>query len=59
MEYTVKRSHQGDKWYDEGDTREANPADVGHLVQKGVLVAQKAAPPLRNKKAPKHQNKKA
>lgn len=36
--YTVKREHYGDKFYRTGEQREANPADVKHLVAKGVLV---------------------
>lgn len=38
MEYEVKREHYGDKFYQTGDKREANPADVKHLVDNGVLV---------------------
>lgn len=38
MKYIVKRPHQGDQWYNEGDTREADPRDVAHLVARGVLV---------------------
>jgi hypothetical protein len=37
-EYVVKREHFGDKYYKTGDKRTANPADVKHLVDKGVLV---------------------
>lgn len=37
-EYDVKREHYGDKYYATGDKRTANPADVKHLVDKGVLV---------------------
>lgn len=36
--YDVKREHYGDKYYLTGEQREANPADVKHLVDKGVLV---------------------
>ena len=36
--YDVKREHYGDKYYQTGEQREANPADVKHLVDKGVLV---------------------
>lgn len=58
MEFMVKRPHQGDKWYNEGDTRIADEADVRHLVAKGVLVPKgtgkrksktKAAMPPENK----------
>ena len=38
MKYIVKRPHQGDQWYNEGDAREADPRDVAHLVARGVLV---------------------
>ena len=38
VEYDVQREHYGDKYYVTGDKREANPADVKHLVDKGVLV---------------------
>lgn len=37
-EYDVKREHYGDKYYQTGDKRTANPADVKHLVDNGVLV---------------------
>lgn len=37
-EYDVKREHYGDNYYQTGDKRTANPADVKHLVDKGVLV---------------------
>ena len=37
-EYDVKREHYGDKYYQTGDKRTANQADVKHLVDKGVLV---------------------
>lgn len=36
--YDVKREHYGDKYYQTGEQRKANPADVKHLVDKGVLV---------------------
>lgn len=35
--YTVIRQHYGDKQYMPNDTREANPSDVKHLVDAGVL----------------------
>lgn len=59
MKYTVKRAHQGDQWYDEGDEREAKEADVQHLVDKGVLVpaGEKAEPKPKNKAAPAPKNK--
>jgi hypothetical protein len=39
MEYKVLRPHQGDKWYAQGDPREASEGDVAHLVAAGVLEA--------------------
>lgn len=39
MKYLVKRPHIGDQAYSEGDTREADPMTVAHLVKNGVLVA--------------------
>lgn len=36
--YEVKRRHFGDREYDEGDIREADSADVKHLVDGGVLA---------------------
>ncbi|MBO9453259.1 hypothetical protein J7426_23560 [Tropicibacter sp. R16_0] len=38
MEYKVMRPHQGDKWYDVGDPRDAKPNSVAHLVASGTLV---------------------
>ncbi|WP_258292197.1 hypothetical protein, partial [Escherichia marmotae] len=38
MKYEVKREHFGDQFYKTGDTREADPATVKHLVDKGVLA---------------------
>ncbi|MCA0963288.1 hypothetical protein [Salipiger bermudensis] len=53
MKFTVLRPHQGDKWYDEGDEREAREADVAHLVERGVLAQakpqKKAEPAAKNK----------
>ncbi len=42
MEYLVKRPHEGDKFYNPGDIREANPQTVKHLVDRGVLVVKPA-----------------
>jgi hypothetical protein len=36
--YDVLVQHEGDRHYARGDTREALPADVKHLVDAGVLV---------------------
>lgn len=41
MKYEVKREHFGDQFYKTGDTREADPATVKHLVDKGVLAEPK------------------
>lgn len=38
VKYDVKREHYGDKYYRTGDKREANPLDVKHLVDKGILI---------------------
>jgi hypothetical protein len=50
MKYEVKRQHYGDRLYQAGETREAKPADVGHLVP-GTLepVREKAASAPKNK----------
>lgn len=42
--YIVKRPHEGDKWYNVGDERQARPGDVAHLVRNGVLVEPAAEP---------------
>ena len=56
--YRVTRHHIGDKDYSPGDTREAEPAVVAHLVERGVLVpANKADAPAKNKADPKPANK--
>jgi len=55
MIFKVLRQHYGDKFYAEGDEREAREADVGHLVKAGVLG--KAAPAVANKAEPKVANK--
>ncbi len=50
--YRVLRQHFGDKHYAKGDTREAQAADVQHLVDAGVLAeakAEKAEPAPKNK----------
>ncbi|WP_374832964.1 hypothetical protein [Paenochrobactrum pullorum] len=39
MKYEVLRRHQGDKFYEQGDEREASEVDVSHLVKSGVLKA--------------------
>ena len=37
MQFEVMRQHIGDRFYNEGDTREANEQDVMHLIKNGVL----------------------
>lgn len=37
MQFEVMRQHLGDRFYSEGDTREANEKDVMHLIKNGVL----------------------
>lgn len=56
-EYDVKREHYGDKYYQTGDKRTANPADVKHLVDKGVLVESVEGPKLKTTKTPAKQAK--
>lgn len=34
MKFRVLRHHDGDRMYEEGDTREGTLADLGHLVPK-------------------------
>lgn len=59
MKYTVKRAHQGDKWYAEGDERELKEADAQYLVERGVLepVEEKAEPKAKNKAVSAPKNK--
>lgn len=56
-EYDVKREHYSDKYYQTGDKRTANPADVKHLVDKGVLVESKEEPKPKTTKTPAKQAK--
>ena len=49
MQYVVKREHFGDRQYLPGDTREATPSDVAHLVRNGVLIEVKVEPPFEAK----------
>jgi hypothetical protein len=48
VKYEVLRDHEGDKPYSVGDTREAYPSDVAHLVGKTLAV----------KKAPENKGRK-
>lgn len=58
MKFKVIRRHFGDRPYEVGDEREADEAEVQHLI--GHVLAKpgaKAAPPVENKavKAPKNK----
>lgn len=57
--YTVARRHDGDKEYRPGDTREARPTDVAHLVRMGVLVEPEAKAETSKAPAKKAPAKKA
>ena len=57
IEYDVKREHYGDKYYATGDKRTANPADVKHLVDKGVLVEPTGEPKPKTTKTTAKQAK--
>ena len=56
MKYTVIRAHGR---YSVGDTREARPAEVAHLVGKCLVEAEggKASAKVDNKAAPELENK--
>ena len=56
-EYDVKREHYGDKYYQTGDKRTANPADVKHLINKGVLVESTEESKPKTTKTPAKQAK--
>lgn len=56
-EYDVKREHYGDKYYQTGDKRTANPADVKHLVDKDVLVESAEEPKPKTTKTTAKQAK--
>lgn len=55
MKFEVKREHFGDKFYKSGDTREADPVSVKHLVDKGVLVEYKEKKPVKTSKQVKSE----
>ena len=60
--YDVLRDHDGDKPYEEGGVREADPAMVAHLVPKVLVEHDEAAPAprkRRRKAAPQILNKAA
>ncbi len=46
MKYIVAREHLGERHYMPGDEREADPAEVEHLLRAGVLAEHKIEPPL-------------
>lgn len=53
--YRVVRQHEGDRFYQEGDVREATPADVKHLVPHVLQPIEdeaKAEPAPANKAEP-------
>jgi hypothetical protein len=47
--FKVLRQHLGDREYLPGDTREADPLVVAHLVAAGVLEEVKIEPPVEKK----------
>ena len=53
--FNVLRRHEGDRLYEEGESREAVAADVAHLVDLGVL--EKAEGKVKNKAEPAAANK--
>lgn len=55
--YKVLRRHEGDRFYEEGDTREGTAAELGHLVPNvleliGPVKAEKAEAKPKNKALP-------
>jgi hypothetical protein len=52
--YRVLRDHQGDRDYAEGDVREANPAQVAHLIGRTL---EPLGPASRGKADPAPKNK--
>ncbi|WP_247366882.1 hypothetical protein [Bradyrhizobium sp. 18] len=68
MKFKVLRRHDGDRMYEEGETREGTQADLGHLVPnvleligpaepEPVAPEQKAEPAPQNKAEPAPANK--
>lgn len=57
MQYVVKRQHFGDKMYYSGDTREADPRDVAHLIKSGVLAEKNSNQTILNKAEKPAKNK--
>lgn len=56
--FNVLRQHYGDRDYLPGDTREADPAQVAHLVAAGVLEEVKVEPPVETKAPARSRAKK-
>lgn len=52
MKYTVLRGHLGDRDYQPGDERAADPSSVAHLVALGVLAPVETAPDIEAAIAP-------
>ncbi|MBR1193231.1 hypothetical protein [Bradyrhizobium sp. AUGA SZCCT0160] len=46
MKFKVLRRHEGDRMYEEGDTREGTQAELGHLVPKVLELLGPADRPL-------------
>jgi hypothetical protein len=57
MKFQVIRPHLGDRMYNIGEEREAEPGDVAHLVKGGVLVEKSAGKAPANKAEDKPKNK--
>lgn len=57
MKYEVLRRHQGDKFYEQGDEREASEVDVAHLVKSGVLKAKAEGKPKNKAEGAAPKNK--
>ena len=47
--FKVLRQHYGDRGYEPGDIREADPAQVAHLIASGVLEEVKVQAPVETK----------
>ena len=56
-QFKVLRQHHGDRDYLPGDTREADPSQVAHLIGAGVLEEVKIEPTVETK-APKGRARK-
>lgn len=62
MKYDVQREHYGDRFYRQGEVREADASSVTHLVRAGILTkaaGKKAEKTPENKAAQKAENKAA